>query len=113
MINMLARLGWSKGEKEIFYLDDLIKDFRMQEVQKAGAIFDQAKLDWINNHHLAALSFEDFKNRLIPFLAKNEIDFSKKNNHDDIIEALRNSKPTLQGVSDDLVPYFSKVRLYN
>ena len=43
MINMLARLGWSKGEKEIFYLDDLIKDFRMQEVQKAGAIFDQAR----------------------------------------------------------------------
>ena len=113
MINMLARLGWSKGEKEIFYLDDLIKDFRMQEVQKAGAIFDQAKLDWINNHHLAALSFEDFKNRLIPFLAKNGIDFSKKNNHNDIIEALRNSKPTLQGVSDDLVPYFSKVGPYN
>ena len=113
MINMLARLGWSKGEKEIFYLDDLIKDFRMQEVQKAGAIFDQAKLDWINNHHLAALSFEDFKNRLIPFLAKNEIDFSKKNNHNNIIEALRNSKPTLQGVSDDLVPYFSKVGPYN
>ena len=113
MINMLARLGWSKGEKEIFYLDDLIKDFRMQEVQKAGAIFDQAKLDWINNHHLAALSFEDFKNRLIPFLVKNEIDFSKNNNHNNIIEALRSSKPTLQGVSDDLVPYFSKVGPYN
>ena len=113
MINMLARLGWSKGEKEIFYLDDLIKDFRMQEVQKAGAIFDQAKLDWINNHHLAALSFEDFKNRLIPFLAKNEIDYSKNNNHNNIIEALRSSKPTLQGVSDDLVPYFSKVGPYN
>ena len=113
MINMLARLGWSKGEKEIFYLDDLIIDFRMQEVQKAGAIFDQAKLDWINNHHLAALSFEDFKNRLIPFLAKNEIDFRKNNNHNNIIEALRNSKPTLQGVSDDLVPYFSNVGSYN
>ena len=113
MINMLARLGWSKGEKEIFYLDDLIMDFRMQEVQKAGAIFDQAKLDWINNHHLAALPFEDFKNRLIPFLAKNEIDYSKNNNHNNIIEALRSSKPTLQGVSDDLVPYFSKVGPYN
>ena len=68
MINMLARLGWSKGDKEIFYLDDLISDFRIQEVQKAGAIFDPSKLDWINNHHLAALSFDDFKSRLIPFL---------------------------------------------
>jgi len=51
MINMLARLGWSKGDKEIFYIDDLISDFRIQEVQKAGAIFDPAKLDWINNNH--------------------------------------------------------------
>ena len=57
---MLARLGWSKGDKEIFYIDDLISDFRIQEVQKAGAIFDPAKLDWINNHHLAALSFDVF-----------------------------------------------------
>ena len=24
MINMLARLGWSKGDKEIFYIEDLI-----------------------------------------------------------------------------------------
>ena len=68
MINMLARLGWSKGDKEIFYLDDLIVDFRIQEVQKAGAVFDPVKLDWINNHHLAALSFDDFKERLTPFL---------------------------------------------
>src|SRR6056300_1198499 len=35
MINMLARLGWSKGDKEIFYIEDLISDFRIQEVQKA------------------------------------------------------------------------------
>ena len=54
LINMLARLGWSKGDKEIFYLDDLIDDFRIQEVQKAGAIFDPAKLDWINNHHFSS-----------------------------------------------------------
>jgi glutamyl-tRNA synthetase len=63
MINMLARLGWSKGDKEIFYIEDLISDFRIQEVQKAGAIFDSVKLDWINNHHLAALSFDDFEER--------------------------------------------------
>ena len=67
MINMLARLGWSKGDKEIFHLDDLINDFRIQEVQKAGAIFDPAKLDWINNNHLADLSLDDFKIKLIAF----------------------------------------------
>tara|TARA_B100001250_G_scaffold193528_1_gene166347 strand:- start:267 stop:1664 length:1398 start_codon:yes stop_codon:yes gene_type:complete len=113
MINMLARLGWSKGDKEIFYLDDLISDFRIQEVQKAGAIFDSAKLDWINNHHLAALSFDDFKERLIPFLDSIDIDFTQKTNSDEIIQAMRSSKPTLLGVAKDLIPYFSKVESYD
>jgi len=113
MINMLARLGWSKGDKEIFYLDDLISDFRIQEVQKAGAIFDSVKLDWINNHHLAALSFDDFKEKLIPFLDSIDIDFTQKTNSDEIIQAMRSSKPTLLGVAKDLIPYFSKVESYD
>ena len=113
MINMLARLGWSKGDKEIFYLDDLIVDFRIQEVQKAGAVFDSAKLDWINNHHLAALPFDDFKDRLIPFLESFEIDLTQKQNSNKIIEAMRSSKPTLLGVAKDLVPYFFQVDSYD
>ena len=67
MVNMLARLGWSKGDKEIFYLDDLIKDFRMQEVKKAGAVFDIKKLDWINTNHLANLDLEEFIDHLKPY----------------------------------------------
>ena len=113
MINMLARLGWSKGDKEIFYIDDLISDFRIQEVQKAGAVFDSAKLDWINNHHLAALSFDDFKDRLTPFLNSVEIDLTQKQNSNEIIEAMRSSKPTLLGVAKDLIPYFFQVNSYD
>lgn len=113
MINMLARLGWSKGGKEIFYLEDLISDFRIQEVQKAGAIFDPAKLDWINNNHLAALTFDEFKNKLIPFLENSGIDLGSKENSDAIIRAMRSSKPTLSGVSNDLKPYFLSVNEYD
>jgi len=113
MINMLARLGWSKGEKEIFYLKDLLADFRIQEVQKAGAIFDPAKLDWINNNHLAALSFDNFKLQLIPFLAGQNIDLNTKENSDAILQAMRTSKPTLAGIALDLKPYFFAVEAYN
>jgi glutamyl-tRNA synthetase len=53
ILNTLARLGWSKGDKEVFYLEDLIRDFEITEIQKAGAIFDKTKLDWLNSQHLA------------------------------------------------------------
>ncbi len=113
MINMLARLGWSKGDKEIFYIEDLISDFRIQEVQKAGAIFDPAKLDWINSNHLAALSLDDFKQRLIPFLETFNIDLDQKSNSNAIIEAMRTSKSTLRGVAKDLLPYFFQIESYD
>ena len=113
MINMLARLGWSKGDKEIFYIDDLISDFRIQEVQKAGAIFDPAKLDWINNNHIAALSFDAFKSELMPFLDNQKIDIASKNNGDEILQAMRTSKPTLAGIAADLKPYFFDVDGYD
>ena len=32
ILNTLARLGWSKGDKEIFYLNDLIKDFEIKSI---------------------------------------------------------------------------------
>jgi glutamyl-tRNA synthetase len=82
-------------------------------VQKAGAVFDSTKLDWINNHHLAALSFDDFKNRLIPFLSSVGIDLAQKQNSGEIIEAMRSSKPTLLGVAKDLIPYFSNIDSYD
>ena len=113
MVNMLARLGWSKGDKEIFYLDDLIKDFRMQEVQKAGAVFDIKKLDWINTNHLANLDLEEFIDHLKPYLKKESISLESKDNWKVIISHLRTSSPTLASISQDLIPYFLDIKTYD
>ncbi len=113
MVNMLARLGWSKGDKEIFYLDDLINDFRMQEVQKAGAVFDIKKLDWINTNHLANLDLEEFIDYLKPYLKKENIDLETKDNWQDIISHLRTSSSNLASISQDLIPYFLDIKTYD
>ena len=39
ILNTLARLGWSKGEKEIFYLNDLNKEFEITESSKSWSYF--------------------------------------------------------------------------
>jgi len=106
IINTLARLGWSKGDNEIFYLDDLIKDFNIKEVQKAGAIFDITKLDWVNSQHLANLSLEEFKDYLEPFLKKIDIDINNHTNVDEMIDAMRSSENTLSGIAKSLIPYY-------
>ena len=113
IINTLARLGWSKGDNEIFYLDDLIKDFNIKEVQKAGAIFDITKLDWANSQHLANLSLDEFKSHLRPFLLKNNIDIENHRYVDLLINAMRSSDNTLKGIAKSLEPYYKNIKSYD
>lgn len=49
IINFVAFLGWNPGDnREIFSLEELEKEFDIERVQKAGAIFNLEKLDWYN-----------------------------------------------------------------
>ena len=69
LINYMALLGWNPGtEQEIFDLPQLVQVFDLARVQKAGAIFDQQKLDWLNGHYIRALTVEALAQRLQPFL---------------------------------------------
>ncbi len=49
LLNFIALLGWNpKTEQEIFSLDELIAEFAVEKINKAGPIFDVVKLDFIN-----------------------------------------------------------------
>ena len=113
IINTLARLGWSKGDDEVFYLNDLIKNFKIEEVQKAGAIFDITKLDWVNSQHLANLSIDDFKSHIKPFLKKINIEIEDHPNLDLMINAMRSSDNTLSGIAESLVTYFKDIPAFD
>ena len=113
IINALARLGWSQGNNEVFYLTDLIKEFNIKDVQKAGAIFDISKLDWLNSQHLANLTLNQFKKNLEPFLNKINIDMDSHSNVDSLIEAMRTSSDTLSGIAQSLIPYYQDINEYD
>ena len=61
LINYLALLGWNPGDnREIFSLQELIKEFSLERIQRSGAVFDIEKLNWMNKYYIAK-SF-DLKN---------------------------------------------------
>ena len=113
ILNTLARLGWSRGDKEVFYLDDLVKDFDITEVQKAGAIFDVTKLDFLNSQHLSNLSHEDFIKHLNPFLVNHDIDTKIHPKFDMLIDSMRSSANTLKDIASNLVCYFRDIEEYD
>ncbi|MCL5029404.1 MAG: glutamate--tRNA ligase [Bacteroidetes bacterium] len=73
LVNFVALLGWNAGDdKEFYYMNELIEKFTLERVNKAGAVFDLDKLNWLNAEHLRKKSDEE----ILPVL-KNEIQNSK------------------------------------
>ncbi|MCX7930102.1 MAG: glutamate--tRNA ligase [Chlorobi bacterium] len=72
LVNFIALLGWNPdGDRELYMLDELIEAFSLERVNKAGAVFDIAKLDWMNAQYLKQFVVRDLP-RLVahirPFL---------------------------------------------
>jgi nondiscriminating glutamyl-tRNA synthetase len=71
LVNYLALLGWSTGtEEEVLSLDELVKRFDLGQVNKAGAVFDRERLEWLNGQWIRRLEADDLIERLRPFLER-------------------------------------------
>jgi len=85
MINFLVFLGWTparqasqlagvaggpKIKQEFFTLDELIAEFNLSDVGKSPAVFDQAKLDFINGYYIRQMPLGELANRCLPYLEK-------------------------------------------
>ena len=74
LVNFIAFLGWNPGtDKEIFSLEELIREFDLNKVQKSGAIFNVEKLDWLNGCYLRQLSLDELTKRAVPFLERENL----------------------------------------
>lgn len=69
LLNFVAFLGWNpKTEQEIFSLAELIQEFSFEKVNKAGAVFDLDKLDWLNSLYIRKLILPDLVEKTTPYL---------------------------------------------
>jgi glutamyl-tRNA synthetase len=69
LMNYFAYLGWSPGtEEDVLPIDEIIEKFDIDKVQKGGARFDRARLEWLNGQWIRRLEPDDLIDRLRPFL---------------------------------------------
>ena len=68
LTNFLATMGWNDGsEQEIYTLDELIKKFKLERVQRSGARFDEQRLVWMNGHYIRELPAEELYGHIESF----------------------------------------------
>jgi glutamyl-tRNA synthetase len=71
LVNFVALLGWNPGTtQEIFSLQELIKEFSLERVGKAGAVFDIEKLKWLNQQYIMKSSTDHLLTYVKPLLAQ-------------------------------------------
>jgi len=82
MVNYLALLGWSPGEDEtVVALADMVARFDLSDVSRNPAIFDPAKLEWMNGVYIRELEADDFIARTLPLV---EADLGKALDDDEL-----------------------------
>lgn len=78
MVNFLALLGWSPGtDEELLSGGELVERFSLERVLKKGAVFDQAKLLWMNGRYIARMDPAEIAATLRGVLADEGIRDSK------------------------------------
>ena len=65
MCNFLALLGWSLDDHtEIISREELIRNFSIERIGKAGAIFNLEKLDWMNGMYIRQMGLDELAGRI-------------------------------------------------
>ncbi|MBK7497922.1 MAG: glutamate--tRNA ligase [Ignavibacteriales bacterium] len=87
LVNFVALLGWNAGDdREFYYIDELIKSFSLERVNKAGAVFDLQKLNWLNAEHLRKKSSSELLADLRIEIQKSK--FKSQNFSDDYLSQI-------------------------
>jgi glutamyl-tRNA synthetase len=68
--NYIALLGWGHGDDTIMSTEQLTERFRIEDVNRAAAVFDEQKLRWMNGRYLRELPVEELTRRLEQFTGR-------------------------------------------
>lgn len=68
LFNYLMLLGWSpKGDREILSRETIEKEFKLENINTAPAIFDEKKLLWMNGEYIRTIEVKDLASKLLEF----------------------------------------------
>lgn len=71
ILNYIALLGWSpKSTKEFFTMEELVREFKIENINKRPSHFDIQKLEWFNRHYMKEMTDNEYVDFVRPYLEK-------------------------------------------
>ena len=71
LVNFLALLGWAPGDdRELMSRQELVDAFALEGISGGNAVFDTAKLDWMNGQYIARMPLAELAAAIVPLLVR-------------------------------------------
>jgi len=79
ILNYIALLGWNpKTTEEYFTVTELIERFKLSDVHRAGAVFEEERMEWFNAHYIKHYDTQKLWNKLETYLNRYDKVFLEK-----------------------------------
>lgn len=114
LVNFMVLLGWNPGtEKELFSMQQLIKEFSIERVQKAGAVFNIDRLDYINGLYIREKEIKKLADLCRPYLKEAGLLVEGQVSESKLEKVIEVSKTRMKKLSDivELSDFFFKDKL--
>ncbi len=73
VINFIALLGWNpKTQQEIFTMKELVEQFDIAKMNRAGGVFDRDRLKWMSKEHIKKMSVQKIYKESLSFLQQKD-----------------------------------------
>lgn len=110
IVNFIALLGWSSSSnEEIFSLEELVREFDYRHINKSPAVFDMAKLRWMNGEYIKKMDDERYYELALPYIKeviRKELDLRK------IADLVKTRIETFPDIRD-MIDFFEELPEYD
>jgi glutamyl-tRNA synthetase len=101
LVNFLALLGWSPGgDRELMTRQELIEGFALEGISGGNAVFDTAKLDWMNGQYIARMPIAQLAAAVVPLLVKEGLWQAGRPADEELLRLLELLRPRAKRLTD-------------
>ncbi len=111
LLNYLARLGWARGDEEVFDMDQFVEWFNLEAISKSPAKFNPEKLLWLNQQYIKKTDKQRLADLAKPFMARDCCDCDTATGPDlaEVADLLRDRVNTIEELADAAVYFYRQL----
>jgi glutamyl-tRNA synthetase len=112
LLNFVALLGWHpSSDQELYTIPEIIEQFSFDRLNKAGAVFDLTKLDWMNGHYLRTLPLESITDQSLRFFEKAGLPIDDRDKLMKVVATSRERIAYLEEITEHASLYWGEPQL--